>query len=141
MGFKRGGLRWEGFGRSGCSGEQRVAPSGHCFFRYDIPRALAAPQVIRYQRLSPLVVESSALVSVGEVRPGDCLVAFSRRSLHALRREVMRRKGQEACLVRRGGAGWGGRVVVACCGVLVIVIGVPLGSGYSAVLLRPSVAS
>ncbi|GLI70255.1 hypothetical protein VaNZ11_015102, partial [Volvox africanus] len=56
-------------------------------------------QVRRYRRLSPLVVQSEALGSMAAVAGGDCLVAFSRRSLHGLRREVARRAGREACLV------------------------------------------
>ncbi|EFJ52880.1 hypothetical protein VOLCADRAFT_41250, partial [Volvox carteri f. nagariensis] len=67
-------------------------------------RALAAEcgdelEVRRYRRLSPLVVQSEALGSVARVAGGDCLVAFSRRSLHGLRREVARCTGREACLV------------------------------------------
>ncbi|GLC71011.1 hypothetical protein PLESTF_001060700 [Pleodorina starrii] len=56
-------------------------------------------EVRRYRRLSPLVVQSEALGSVAASAGGDCLVAFSRRALHGLRREVVRRSGREACLV------------------------------------------
>ncbi|GIL59735.1 hypothetical protein Vafri_14458 [Volvox africanus] len=55
-------------------------------------------QVRHYRRLSPLVVQSEALGSMAAVAGGDCLVAFSRRGLHGLRKEVARRAGREACL-------------------------------------------
>lgn len=58
-----------------------------------------AQQVRTYKRLSPLVVQGEALGGLGGAAAGDCLVGFSRRSLHGLRREVVRRTGREACLV------------------------------------------
>ncbi|GFR43340.1 hypothetical protein Agub_g4260, partial [Astrephomene gubernaculifera] len=58
--------------------------------------------VRHYHRLSPLVVQSEALGSLGAAAGGDCLVGFSRRSLHAMRREVVRRSGREASLVYGG---------------------------------------
>ncbi len=66
-------------------------------------------QVRTYKRLSPLVVQGEELGGLGGAAAGDCLVGFSRRSLHGLRREVVRRTGREACLVSSGssvGAAW-----------------------------------
>jgi ATP-dependent RNA helicase SUPV3L1/SUV3 len=44
-------------------------------------------QVLRYKRLSPLVVAGGP-VDLQDVSPGDCVLAFSRRHLHRLRREL-----------------------------------------------------
>eukprot|EP00879_Flechtneria_rotunda_P023857 GHRR01025266.1.p1 GENE.GHRR01025266.1~~GHRR01025266.1.p1 ORF type:complete len:416 (+),score=89.85 GHRR01025266.1:337-1584(+) len=42
-----------------------------------------------YRRLSPLIVEPQALSSLSEVQEGDCIVAFGRRTLHSLRRQIL----------------------------------------------------
>jgi ATP-dependent RNA helicase SUPV3L1/SUV3 len=63
--------------------------------------ALAWPQVQRYTRLAPLVVQDQPLGSLAEVQPGDCIVAFSRRELHGLRRAIERR-GRHRCSMVRG---------------------------------------
>eukprot|EP00955_Chlamydomonas_euryale_P019942 212768-Chlamydomonas_euryale.AAC.1 len=60
-----------------------------------------------YRRLSPLTVLSSSLGSASALQPGDCLVAFSRRAVHGLKREVLRRRcGGARCSAwaREGGA-------------------------------------
>lgn len=46
-----------------------------------------------YQRLTPLVVETTPVGGVGGIRPGDCVVAFSRRWLHRLRKHISRSMG------------------------------------------------
>ena len=38
-----------------------------------------------YKRLSPLVVEEESTGGIRGVQPGDCVVAFSRKTLHRLR--------------------------------------------------------
>jgi ATP-dependent RNA helicase SUPV3L1/SUV3 len=56
-------------------------------------------QVRQYARLSPLVVSSQALGCLTRLQPGDALVAFSRKSVHGLQREVGRLTGRAACMV------------------------------------------
>lgn len=52
-----------------------------------------------YHRLSPLVVMNKALGSVAELQEGDCMVAFSRRAVHGLKREVLRRTPHQCAVV------------------------------------------
>ncbi len=61
--------------------------------------AVACMQVKRYRRLSPLVVMGEALGGVKQLQEGDCVVAFSRRVLHRLRREVEATGRHTACMV------------------------------------------
>jgi hypothetical protein len=44
-------------------------------------------QVNVYQRLTPLVVSNEALGSLSELKPGDALVAFSRRAVRYVLRK------------------------------------------------------
>lgn len=68
-----------------------------CFLR--APCALSNSQVQTYHRLSPLVVMNKALGSVAELQEGDCMVAFSRRAVHGLKREVLRRTSHQCAVV------------------------------------------
>lgn len=45
--------------------------------------------VNRYRRLSPLIVEPRALDGVQAVLEGDCVVAFGRKALHKLRKNIL----------------------------------------------------
>jgi ATP-dependent RNA helicase SUPV3L1/SUV3 len=45
-----------------------------------------------HQRLSKLVVQSKALNTFSELQDGDCVIAFSRRAVHSIKRDVMRQK-------------------------------------------------
>ncbi|KAL6756530.1 P-loop containing nucleoside triphosphate hydrolase protein, partial [Haematococcus lacustris] len=56
-------------------------------------------QVVSYERLSPLRVSAQPLSSLRALQPGDCLVAFSRKAVHGLQQEVVRRSSHAACLV------------------------------------------
>lgn len=42
----------------------------------------------RYERLSPLKVATKPLHHLGNIRPGDCIVGFSRKMLFQLKREI-----------------------------------------------------
>jgi ATP-dependent RNA helicase SUPV3L1/SUV3 len=46
--------------------------------------------VQRYKRLSPLVVEPRALQGLAGVQQGDAVVAFGRKALHKLRRNILK---------------------------------------------------
>ena len=46
-------------------------------------------------------------MNIEDLVAGDCLVAFSRRAVHGLKREVLRRSTFKCCLVGRG-EGWAG---------------------------------
>jgi ATP-dependent RNA helicase SUPV3L1/SUV3 len=46
--------------------------------------------VQRYTRLSPLVVEPRALQGLAGVQQGDAVVAFGRKALHKLRRNILK---------------------------------------------------
>ncbi|KAF5838453.1 hypothetical protein DUNSADRAFT_2847 [Dunaliella salina] len=56
-------------------------------------------EVRQYTRLAPLVVCGEPLGSLSSLQPGDCLVAFSRKKVHALQREVGRRSSHRAAMV------------------------------------------
>ena len=54
----------------------------------------------RYERLSPLAVKSSSLNnSWRKLKPGDCVVAFSVRIIHALRETIERETGMKVAIV------------------------------------------
>ena len=55
--------------------------------------------VHRYTRLQPLKVLDTPLRSIKNVRSGDCLVAFSRKAVHQLKRDVVRQAGLRACVI------------------------------------------
>ncbi|CAN6656667.1 ATP-dependent RNA helicase Suv3p, mitochondrial [Trichomonascus vanleenenianus] len=59
-------------------------------------------EIVKYNRLSPLEVDSKALKGkLGDVKPGDCIVAFSKRELFILKAEV-ERKTKHKCAVIYG---------------------------------------
>jgi ATP-dependent RNA helicase SUPV3L1/SUV3 len=45
-------------------------------------------EVRRYERLSPLQPQREAVGSWAEIKPGDCVVAFSRKKLFQLKNEI-----------------------------------------------------
>ena len=55
--------------------------------------------VHRYERLQPLRVLSEPLRRVEDVKPGDCLVAFSRKAVHRLKKDVETQAGRRACVI------------------------------------------
>ena len=56
-------------------------------------------EVRRYERLSPLAVARRPLASLAQVQSGDCVVAFGRREVLALRQEVEAAGAQRCCVV------------------------------------------
>lgn len=52
-----------------------------------------------YERLLPLVPQAAALTSLKTVRRGDCLVAFSRRDVHAIKRAIDSHGAFKSCIV------------------------------------------
>lgn len=56
-------------------------------------------EVRTYERLLPLVPQSAALTSLKSVRRGDCVVAFSRRDVHAIKRVIDAHGAHQACIV------------------------------------------
>jgi ATP-dependent RNA helicase SUPV3L1/SUV3 len=59
--------------------------------------------VQRYKRLSPLVVEPRALQGLAGVQAGDAVVAFGRKALHKLRRNILKSSSSSS----EGGGGGG----------------------------------
>lgn len=55
-------------------------------------------EVRRYSRLAALRVGQRVLPEVSMAQRGDCLVAFSRKDVHQMKREV-EGKGQHSCCV------------------------------------------
>ena len=56
-------------------------------------------EVITYERLLPLKAEKTALSTLQAVRKGDCLVAFSRREVHTIKRAVDAWGALKCCVV------------------------------------------
>lgn len=55
--------------------------------------------MLEYERLLPLKAEKAALGSLQGVRRGDCLVAFSRREVHAIKRALEAWGALKCCIV------------------------------------------
>lgn len=64
-------------------------------------------EVRQYERLSPLRPARRALGCLSKVGRGDCVVAFSRREVHAIRRQVEASGKHKCCVVSTWGT-WGG---------------------------------
>ena len=56
-------------------------------------------EVRTYERLLPLVAQGTPLGSLARARRGDCLVAFSRRDVHAVKRAVDSHGALRCCVV------------------------------------------
>lgn len=60
-------------------------------------------EVHRYQRLNPLKVENKSLQGdLRKLRKGDCVVAFSRINIHALKNEIEKMTGKRCAIVYGG---------------------------------------
>mmetsp|Transcript_10978 Transcript_10978/g.20314 ORF Transcript_10978/g.20314 Transcript_10978/m.20314 type:complete len:635 (+) Transcript_10978:124-2028(+) len=55
----------------------------------------------RYERLSPLEVDSAPLSDIKDVRPGDCVVVFSRRNIY-LMKHLIEKQSKHRCAVVYG---------------------------------------
>lgn len=55
-------------------------------------------EVNRYKRLTPLS-SGKPLSSWVDVRPGDCIITFSRKDLYTLKRYVESKTGQKCCMI------------------------------------------
>lgn len=56
-------------------------------------------EVRRYNRLLPLVISDHAVGSYKNIRPGDCVVAFSRRSIFEIKATIERLHPKLKCYV------------------------------------------
>lgn len=45
-------------------------------------------EIREYKRLTELTVEDSALVSLDNIMPGDCIVCFSKNDIYSVSREI-----------------------------------------------------
>ena len=52
-----------------------------------------------YERLLPLVPQAAPLDSLKRIRRGDCVVAFSRRDVHAIKRAIDSHGALKCCMV------------------------------------------
>ncbi|KAK0158519.1 hypothetical protein PV328_009513 [Microctonus aethiopoides] len=72
----------------------------------DLVRALLSTtgedlEVRRYKRLTELEIESSAVISLKNIRPGDCIVCFSKNDIYTVSREL-ERLGVEVAVIYGG---------------------------------------
>lgn len=58
-------------------------------------------EVHTYERLTELTIENSALGSLDNVMPGDCIVCFSKNDIYAVSREIEAR-GKEVAVIYGG---------------------------------------
>ncbi|XP_076066890.1 suv3 RNA helicase [Oratosquilla oratoria] len=58
-------------------------------------------EVRRYKRLTELSIEDSAVHSLDNIQPGDCIVCFSKRDVHYVSREIEKR-GYEVAVIYGG---------------------------------------
>lgn len=58
-------------------------------------------EVRQYERLTALTVETSALQTLDNVQPGDCVVCFSKNDIYAVSREIEAR-GKEVAVIYGG---------------------------------------
>lgn len=54
-----------------------------CLSLYPLPS-----QVRTYQRLTPLTILDTALESLDNLRPGDCIVCFSKNDIYSISRQI-----------------------------------------------------
>ncbi|GBG33893.1 ATP-dependent RNA helicase SUV3, mitochondrial [Hondaea fermentalgiana] len=59
-------------------------------------------EVNYYQRLSPLEAEPKPLSGYQDIRPGDCVVAFSRRDIHKIRDKIEAASGHKCAIIYGG---------------------------------------
>ncbi|KAG2531030.1 hypothetical protein JM16_001351 [Phytophthora kernoviae] len=52
-----------------------------------------------YERRSPLEIDTAHLNSYSHIRPGDCVVAFSRRDIFQIKRDIEIKTGQKCCII------------------------------------------
>ncbi|XP_017482881.1 PREDICTED: ATP-dependent RNA helicase SUV3 homolog, mitochondrial [Rhagoletis zephyria] len=58
-------------------------------------------EVHSYERLTELTIEDSALVSLDNIQPGDCIVCFSKNDIYSVSREIEAR-GKEVAVIYGG---------------------------------------
>lgn len=56
-------------------------------------------EVHKYERLSPLTTQHAPLSSYKNIKPGDCVVSFSRKSLFLIKEQIEREKGLKCALI------------------------------------------
>lgn len=50
-------------------------------------------------RLQPLTVADEAFTDLKKIQSGDCLVTFSRKGVHALKKEVEKTANKRVCVI------------------------------------------
>jgi ATP-dependent RNA helicase SUPV3L1/SUV3 len=56
-------------------------------------------EVNTYQRLSPLTADSRPLLTYKNIKPGDCVVSFSRRTIFDIKQRIEKETGLKCALV------------------------------------------
>ena len=56
------------------------------------------PQVIKYDRLSPIKVLNEPVETLDRLRPGDCIVCFNKNDIYAISRQI-ESKGMECAVI------------------------------------------
>ncbi|CAH0513263.1 unnamed protein product [Peronospora belbahrii] len=52
-----------------------------------------------YERRSPLEISATHLKTYSQIRPGDCVVAFSRRDIFQIKRDIEIKTGEKCCII------------------------------------------
>lgn len=52
-----------------------------------------------YERRSPLEISKAHLNNYSHIRPGDCVVAFSRRDIFQIKRDIEIKTGEKCCII------------------------------------------
>lgn len=63
-----------------------------------LSRRPVSPQVHTYKRLTPFSVLDHAVETLDNLRPGDCIVCFSKNDIYSLNRQIEAR-GQECAVI------------------------------------------
>jgi hypothetical protein len=56
-------------------------------------------EIRQYERLSPLAAARRPVTCLSQLRKGDCVIAFSRREVHALRQQIEAQGRHRCCVV------------------------------------------
>lgn len=98
-------------------------------------------EVRTYERLLPLVPQPAAITSLKTVRRGDCLVAFSRRDVHGIKRAIDSHGALKCCMVYGALPAEARTQQVFICGLLRLVLSCLVSSAACSFCLSVSGAA
>jgi len=56
-------------------------------------------EVREYDRMTPLLISSSPLLSYQHIQPGDCVVAFNKADIYSIKKEIEATTPHKCCVV------------------------------------------